>query len=1060
MYNLTIGRGLSFIKINHQNDLCMKIFEFQHTLSFNRLLKKTFSKILALFIIFNFYALASLFAQSDQSTPITGQVLDENNNPLFGVTVNVKNSKVTTKTTETGNYSIAAAKNAVLVFTYTGYERQEVAGSRNLVIRLKSLNTSLTDVVVVGYGTQKKISVTGAVDRIGSALIEDRPVANITQALQGTSPGLIIQQRTFQPVSGALNINIRGLGTTNDNNPLIVIDGIIGGDLNLINPADIDNVSILKDVGSAAIYGSRSANGVILITTKRGRKNTKPSISYSGSYGMQTPRYTFKQVHGWENAMYKNISLINSGKPAAYTDAQIEQFKQQGDGDWRLETIMHDAPQQQHNVSVSGGSANSTYLLSFGYFDQDNMLIGPGYGAQRYNVRLNQSTTYDKFTLTSIFSYVKAIYKEPVSGTEGLIGDATRSPLIYSFTDAQGNYIINPVVNSNSKAILEKGGYTNSNNDEIRGNFTGEYAFTPAFKIRGVFGGTVVANTQFQRQINLVYANGGSFGGDRQVYDRNTKSLFTNTQLIAEYSKTFGKHDLNVLLGATNESFKSQGNGAQKRGTDSLLGIPTTGTTLTTGTTDGTYNSLTNTSESSLNSIIGRIGYSYNNKYFLEGNFRYDGSSNFKSNRRWGFFPSIGGKWRATEESFLSGYRNKIGDLMLRATYGQGGAQGVSAYQYITSYSTNGNSYGFGNSGVSGATINLANPNLEWEKANSYNLGLDATFFQHKLNFTFEVYHKITSDILQNREDVPALFGQGLPTFNVSKVMSKGWEANISYNLRGKSLSQSFSFNIADNHNELRQLSGAVQEYEFKREEFWFVRRVGLPITVYRGYKTNGLYQSADEITKYPKIAGLSPGVGDLKYVDQNGDGIIDSKDRVILGNPFPRYNFGFTYNASYKGFDVSLLIQGVGKRDALIRGELIEAYHYGYSGTMYEHQKDFWRPDNTGAKYPRIAENGSASNSNNYKIGSDIYLFNAAYGRLKNISIGYSLPKSLISKLHMQRARIYLNGQNLLTVSKQKIIDPEQSEFNNRVDINAGANSARAYPTPVYYGAGIDITF
>ncbi|MEP6727518.1 MAG: TonB-dependent receptor [Bacteroidota bacterium] len=1052
----------------------MKMYKLQTDLFLKSLLGKiAFSgKIAGLLIIFNLAAATFVFAGANRNhgltkgqqllVPVTGRVIDDNNNPLSGVTVQVKNSNVTTTTDANGNFSITVPdKKSVLVFTYVGFEKLELVNSNNLVVHLKVTNGSLGEVVVVGYGTQKRISVTGAVDRVSSALIEDRPVANITQALQGTSPGLVIQQRTFQPVSGALNINIRGLGTTNNNDPLVVIDGIIGGDLNLINPNDIDNVSILKDAGSAAIYGSRSANGVILITTKKGKKNSKPTISYSGSYGIQTPRYTFKQVHGWENAMYKNISLANSGKPAQYTDADIAAFKQQGDGDWRLETIIQHAPQQAHNITVSGGSANSTYLLSAGYFDQSNMLIGPGYGAKRYNVRLNQSTTYNKFTLTSIFSYVKGVYKEPSAGTEGLVGDATRSPLIYSFNNAQGNYVINPVVNSNSKAILEKGGYTRSNNDEIRGNFTGEYVFTPAFKVRAVLGGTLVANTQFQRQINLVYANGGSYGGDRQVYDRNTKSLFTNTQLIAEYNKTFSKkHDLNILIGATNESFKSEGNGAQKRGTDSLLGIPTTGTILSTGTTDGTYNSNTNTSETSLNSLLGRVGYSYESKYFIEGNFRYDGSSNFKSGRRWGFFPSIGAKWRLTEERFLDNYRAKVGDLMIRGTYGLLGSQGVNPYQYITSYSTNGNAYGYGGSGVSGATINLANPSLSWEKAASYNLGLDATFLQRKLNFTFEYYHKITSDILQNREDVPALFGQGLPTFNVSKQMSKGWEATLSYDLKGRSLSQSFAFNIADNQNELRELSGSVQEYEFKREEFWFVRRVGLPITVYRGYRTNGLYQTADELIKYPKIAGLSPGLGDLKYVDQNGDGIIDSKDRVILGNPFPRYTFGFTYNVAYKGFDMSLLIQGVGKRDALIRGELLEAYHYGYSGTLYEHQKDFWTPTNTGAKYPRIAENGSASNSNNYKIGSDIYLFNAAYARLKNISLGYSLPASLLAKIHMQKVRLYINAQNLLTVSKQKIIDPEQSEFNNRVDINSGANSARSYPTPVYYGFGLDISF
>lgn len=1055
----------------------MKINKKQSDLFFNFLLRKRafLCKVAGLLIILNFAASTIVFAQN-QPVSVTGKVMDGANAPLEGVTVQVKKSNVTTITDATGSFSITApGRSSVLVFSYVGFEGQEViVGNGNLSVQLKANSNSLGEVIVVGYGTQKRVSVTGAVDRVGSSLIEDRPVANITQALQGTSPGLVIQQRTFQPVSGAVNINIRGLGTINNNDPLIVIDGIIGGDLNLINPADIDNVSVLKDAGAAAIYGSRSANGVILVTTKRGRKNQKSTISYSGMYGMQTPRYTFKQVDGWKNAEYKNISLANSGRPVQYSQAQIDAFKQAGNGDWELPSILENAPQQSHNITVSGGGANNTFLLSAGYFDQKAMFIGPNYGLQRFNIRLNQSTTINKFTLTTIFSYVKGIYKEPSTGTEGLIIDVTRVPLIYSFNDPQGNYLGNSVSGTNSKAILEKGGYTNSNNDELVGNFTGEYAFSPHFKVRGVFGGTVTANTQFQRRVNLIY-NGGNYANDRRVYDNNSKALFTNAQLLGEYTNSWGKHELTVLFGGTNESFKVQRNGAQKEQTDSLLGIPTTGTTLTPGTTGQTFNSNTNTQESSLNSLLGRISYGYNDRYFLEGNFRYDGSSNFPKDSRWGFFPSIGAKWRATEEKFLSGYREKVGDLMIRATYGVLGSQGVNPYQYITSYNTNNNVYAFGNAtngtlqnAVSGGQIFVANSNLTWEKAESYNLGLDATFFDRKLSFTFEYYHKLTSDILGNREDVPGFYGigpsnsayTGLPTYNISSVMSKGWEATLRYDLRGKLFTHTFMANIGDNQNELRTLSGDVQEYEFKREEFWFVRRVGLPITTYRGYVTDGLYQTADELTKHPKFTGNNPGLGDLKYVDQNNDGKIDPADRVMLGNPFPRYTFGFTYNVAFKGFDASVFIQGVGKRDALIRGELIEAYHYGYSGTMYEHQEDFWRPDNTGAKWPRIAENGSNSNNNNYKIGSDIYLFNAAYARLKNISIGYSLPAPILARLHMQRARIYLNGQNLLTISKQKIIDPEQSEFNNRVDINSGANSARAYPTPLYYGAGLDITF
>jgi TonB-linked SusC/RagA family outer membrane protein len=988
-------------------------------------------------------------------------VVDENNNPLSGVTVQVKNTRVTTTTDANGNYTIEVPDdNRVLIFSYVGFESQELVGRANLVIQMKASGKALDDVIVVGYGTQKRASVTGSVDVVKSTALAGRPVSGMADALQGTSPNLIIQQRAFQPGTGALNINIRGLGTTNNNDPLVVIDGIIGGDLSLVNPADIDNISILKDAGSTAIYGSRAANGVILISTKKGKKNQKPTMSYNGIYGVQTPRITFHQVHAWENATFKNISLANSGKAPAFTDAQIADLKARGDGDWKLENILHNAQQQSHNLSVSGGGPNSAFLMSAGYFDQRNMLVGPGFGARRYNFRLNQSTTVGKLNITGILSYAKNTVTEPSSGAEGLIGDVTRAALYGNFQDAQGHWLSNDVTGTNPKAILMQGGNHKINNDEVTGNLRAEYSFSPAFKIRGIFGGIVKANTQNQRQIYLQFP-AGSYANNRQVYDYNTKGLLTNTQLVAEFNKTFNaKHDLNIILGVSNESTKYEGNGVRKTNTDSTLGIPTTGTTVDAGTTDGSYNSLTNTQETSLNSALGRIQYGYDNRYYVDFNFRYDGSSNFPSDQRWGFFPAVGLKWRVSEESFLKNYRAKVGDLSFRASFGTSGNQSVNPYQYITTYSTNNNTYGFNNTAVSGATRNLANPSLTWEKAKGFNVGVDQSLFDHKLNVTIEYFSKTTDDILQGREDVTALFGAGLPTYNISKVRNQGWEAKIDYQIKGAQVTHSFSFNIADNQNKLLDLANSVKEYIFKREEFWFVRRVGLPITVYQGYQTNGLYQTTQELSSYPKFGTTNPGLGDVKFVDQNHDGVIDIKDRVILGNPFPRFTFGFTYNVAYKGFDASVFIQGVGKRDQLVRGELLEAYHYGYSGTMYEHQKDFWTPTNTGAKYPRIAENGSDANSIDYKIGSDIYKFNAAYARLKNLQIGYSLPQQLVSRLHIQKARFYFTAQNLITVSKLKIIDPESSEFNNRVDINSGANSARSYPTPKFFGGGLDITF
>lgn len=1000
---------------------------------------------------------------------ITGRVTDEEGAPIPGVSITLKGSAVGEATNATGNYSISLPDNApdpILLFSYIGYLNQEIVvnGRKTINVVLQKADKVLSDVVVVGYGTQRRVSVTGSVDRVGAKAIEGRPVTNVSQALQGVSPNLIIQQKNFEPGQG-VNINIRGLGTLGDNTPLVVIDGIPGGDINLLNPTDIENISILKDAGSAAIYGSRSANGVILITTRKGRKNEKPTISYHGIYGIQTPRITYEPVHAWENAWYKNESLSNSGLQPIFSPAQIRELQEKGDGDWRLESILQDAAQQSHNLSISGGSANATYLLSLGYLDQQNSFIGPGYGYKRYNIRFNQTTELGRLKLNTILSYAKVQGKDHSSTAGTLIVDAGRVPLYYSMQDSAGNYLTNAVsAELNPKAILEKGGFRQSNNDEVFGNVSAEYTIIKDLKLRGVFGGTLRANQGFGRKLPLTFLPGGAYGNDREVYDDNFKSLFTNLQLLAEYDKDFGKHHLKLLVGTANESYKEEMSALYKTLTDPVLGIPTTGTIIDqkrSYNSNGTKpDNRPATVETSINSVFGRAGYSYDDKYFAEFNFRYDGSSKFMKDNRWGFFPSAAVAWRIMQEGFMDPFRSVINDLKIRSSYGILGNQNVDAYQYQTVFFNFPNAYGFNNNAVGGAGYSLGNPDLTWEKAATFNIGFDATLLNGKLDFSYDYFDKTTKDILYGRRDVPQLFGAGFPDYNVAEVRNRGWEIKVTYNWRGPVLSQTFSANVADNLNELVSLtSGATQQVE-RKEEFELIRRVGYPITMYQAYRRDGYFQTLDDINKAPRFTGSTVTAGDIKFVDKNKDGVIDDKDKFIMGNPFPRYTFGFTYTAAIKGFDLSLFIQGVGKRSAMLRGELIEPFHFGYGGTMYRHQTDYWTPTNPNAKYPRLAEAGSPSNTNNYRTGSDIYLFDAAYARLKNVQVGYTIPASVTKKAHIQKARIYFTGQNLLTLSKLNFFDPEITEFDNSTRFNTGANSARAYPLPVFYGGGIDITF
>jgi TonB-linked SusC/RagA family outer membrane protein len=1007
-----------------------------------------------------------IFPKINAQISIKGNVTDETGQPMPGVGVSITGTSTGTVTDVKGNYTLSIPDNytsKTLSFSFLGYAKQEVAiGDKTTInISMKPDASQLNEVVVVGYGTQKKVSVTGAVGTIGSKDIENKPVLNAYQALQGESPNLIIQQTQLDPGSG-VTVNIRGVGTLGDNTPLVVIDGIIGGDLNTINPNDIDNVSILKDAGSAAIYGSRAANGVILVTTKGGKINQKPSVTYNGSYGIQDAQVLVHKVSASDNAYYKNESLVNSGLPPAYTPDQIQALKDAGNGTWDIEHLLKKAPQQSQNVAITGGGENSSYYISAGYQNQGSNLIGNGgdgadFGYQKYNLRLNQTSVVGIFKANVILNYTKTRNKTNSVGDNNIFADANRVPANYSWTDANGNYLTNPVASQyNEYGVLQKGGYNQADNDQIFGAFNGQLRITKDLKVTGIFGGTIQNNGTFYKRTQVNYLPSGVYGDDRAVLDGNAKSLLLNTQLYAEYGKTISDHTFKVQVGVSSENYSQNGFQLQKTLTDPLLGTPTTGTIIDPV---NSFNSIARDANSLL-SVFGRLNYNYKNRYFFEATFRDDASSKFAKGNRASFFPSVSGGWLISDEAFMQQFKNTISNLKLRATYGVLGNQNVGNYQYQTTYFNYPSAYGFNNVSVGGAGTLLSNHDLTWEKAAALNVGLDVGLFNDKLSASFDYFNKTTSNILQPRYDVPSLFGAGLPDYNVAKVKDKGWEFALTYNLRTKGVTQSFSVNLADNKNTLLQLTGGTTEQIINQDVFQLIRKVGQRVTQYYGYETNGFFRNQADIANSPKIAGAEVGPGDLKFKDLNGDGKIDANDKTVLGNPFPRYTFGFTYRLNVAGFDFSMFIQGVGKRDEFLRGELVEPFHYNYGQTLYEHQTNFWTPANPDARFPRLAAIGSPSNTYNWRTGSDLYKFNAAYARLKNVNIGYTFPKSMSKKIGMERLRVSVIGQNLLTLTNLKFIDPETSEFGNNLNTNAASNSARQYPLPVFYGAGLDITF
>jgi len=996
------------------------------------------------------------YAQNGSTNTINGTVLDETGLPLPGVLVSEKGVSNIVQTDFDGNFSISVSSSqAVIVFSYVGMktiERSAIVG-QNLKIVLENSASELEEVVVIGYGTQKKTKVVSSIDQVNSDAFRDRPSANTVLALQGKAPSLTIQQTNGEPGAG-VNINIRGISTLGNNSPLVVIDGIVGGDINALNPADIESVSVLKDAGSAAIYGSRASNGVILVTTKRGNKRSPMTVQFGSLVGFNNPHYFTKPVHGYENAMLRNEAAYNSGETnAVFSSQQIANFRENGDTKWFAKEIVKPALQENYNLSISGGSENSTYLVSVGYLDQRSTFVGPEKGMRRYNYRLNLVNDFERFRLTSTLAYSKQRITDHSASTGNLMADAFRVPLYYTQVDGDGNYLTNDVLQQfNSLGILEQGGFRRYDNDDLFGALNGEYKLTDDLKIKGIFGGRLWSNTLFTRVKEVQFFPQGVYGADRDTNDESRKSLDLNLQLMLDYNKLFGKHAVGGLIGVSNENHSDRGIGIFKKFTDPDLGTPTSETVIG----ENSYNSNGSSSQNSLNSLFGRVTYDYDSKYFAEFSFRYDGSSKFNKERRWGFFPSATVGYALTKENFMESYKDNVGNIKIRSSYGILGNQNVGNYQFQTTYFTFQNAYGYNNTGVSGTGFNFANPDIQWEKAATFNVGLDMDFFKGALGLSFDFFDKVTSDILVPPQ-VPGVYGTGLPDFNAGKVGNRGWEITATYRHTGESFNHNLTLTFGDSKNKVLDFNG--QERLTGVEELQVLLREGLPFNSYVGLLTDGYFQNMDEIQGAAVPVGVTVLPGDNRYVDLNQDGKIDDNDKFVFGNPFPRYTFGATYNVEYKGIDLSVFVQGVGKRTMMIRGELVEPFHYNYGMTMYTHQLDYWTPQNPDARYPRLANNGTPSNTNNFRRGSNMYLYDGAYARLKNVQIGYTLPEMALKDIGIKSFRMYVSGQNLLTLSKVKFVDPELSEFNGNMT-PSGANSGRAYPTQVYYGLGLDVTF
>lgn len=984
-----------------------------------------------------FYYLTILFLMSavitiyGQTVNVSGTVTGSDGEPIIGASIVLKGTKAGAISNVEGKYSIAVPElKGSLIVSFIGYDtKEQLITSKSMDIVLAESSKSLEEVVVVGYGTQKKVNLTGAVSSVTMKELEGKPVVNIVEALQGTTPGLTIQQTNSQP-GNRPSINIRGTNTLNDNSPLVLIDGMIG-DIQNVNPLDIQSISVLKDASSTAIYGSRASNGVILITTKKGSKD-RVAVNYSFNYGLQGTTCMPNPVDSWIYAELRNEALVNSGKSIAFTPEQINNFKNNGPNDkWINDVYKSSAPQQSHNISISSGTDKSSILFSVGYMNQNSLFVGPDYGMDKYNARLNVETQLTKkFKYGANIAYTRNKIKDNAYWTDWILEQVMRMPPIYSIKTNSG-YNYPSGSNGNSLARLEIGGYRQDSNDDLSGSFTGEFAISDALKLKGMIGGQLYNNRQHENRM-AIPNSGDTENHIKEYFDRN-ENMTSN--LMLTYDKKFGNHTISALVGTSYEG-----------------GMDASFQTLRK-TADDTYDILANyqstnvdnqgwASDWSIYSAFARVNYNFNEKYLVELNLRNDYSSKFAKGNRSGLFPSFSGAWRVSEENFYKNLGN-LPSLKVRSSWGLVGNNRISNYAYMPSVSISSGAYSFNNKVVNTSSVSSVNTDIKWEKTSMLDFGADLGFFNNSLNVVFDYFHNMTYDILIGLP-VPSTFGGGSPTQNAGQVRNAGWEASVSYKFKTGDVRHSVSANVFDSRNEVVDTKGVewINGYDINT-----IIREGYSINSYYAYRANGFFQNAAELAAGPHLDGVTPKLGDIRYIDKDGNNIINADDRFVLGNPFPRYSFGLNYSLNYKGFDFSMFWQGVGQRSVWLRGESVEAFHNNNEGPVFDFHLDRWTPTNTDATYPRLTV-GAESTNNAAK--SSFWIQNGAYARLKNIQLGYTVPSELTKKVGISILKVYLSGENLVTLSKMKGgWDPETT----------ATSGGRIYPVATVTSIGLNLT-
>lgn len=988
---------------------------------------------------------------SQQHKQLKG-VVEDVFGPITGASVVVKGITNGIVTDMDGNFVLNDLKQGdIVVVSFIGYLTQEIkyTGQASLKVELKEDTQKLEEVIVVGYGTQKKVNVTGSVANVDNKLFENRPITNVSSGLQGLLPGVSVTQSSGQPGSDTGTIRVRGTGTLNSADPMVIVDGV-ESTMNDIDANDIESISVLKDAASSAIYGSKAANGVILITTKRG-KSGKATISYSGNFGLTKATSIPEYFTSAQVAEYWNAALEYEGSDPIYTAEEIQKYKDGSDPENYSNTDWHDlvyktAFQQTHNINVSGGSETARYMASVGYQGQDGII--DNFNKNQYNMRLNLDMNPTKKMETNFsLSYTQQDINSPVGAySDGGVAQILRllnriSPMVVGkYSD--GTY--GSVSDGNPLAWIENGGKQNLKRHNLLAIGSAKYNFLPSLSLKAQVAYKMYLEDKDKYtkrvQYNSTYAQGTtSKAVTNTFYDRITADI------TPEFKKSFGKHNLNVLAGFHSELYSYKQTYAYRKGYPSNSLTDLNAGSASTAQAEGYTRQL------AMLSWFGRVNYDYAGKYLFEANIRYDGSSRFAEENRWGTFPSVSAGWRISEEGFFDGLREKVNNLKLRASWGKLGNQeildsdGNPSYYPTVSTMSLGYDYALGGSLASGGlTYYAVNPDLKWEATTTWGAAVDVALL-NKITFTAEYYNKTTSGILMEM-NTASTFALSSYYANLAKIRNSGVELSVDYNDMFGKVGFNFGGNIAFNKNRVLDIGTNEYEYVNGTDNYNAVNWVGHAMNSIYAYETAGVFQTQEELDSWPEYGFTTKTrrLGDVKYVDTNGDRKVTAEDRTIQGSTDPKVTFGFNIGATFHNFDLIAFFQGAAGVSRIV-SEGIGALS---SSTAKPNSLwlDSWTPTNTDAQYPRLATPNADINTEY----SDIWVQNSSYLRMKDLQIGYTFPKALLNKIGISKLRVYYSGQNLLTFTGMlKGWDPE-----------APAGRGNAFPQTVVNSVGLNLTF